>query len=117
MKKKDIDIKKIIKDSKELTPKVMSFFKRHTEGFLILIFFLMVAFWGYVFYSYAYKSVFEDPIVSVTTLKVKEDQLKQVVSDIKSREEEKAIYINQEYSPFSDRTELLEPQVIEETEI
>ncbi len=86
----------------------------------MLVFFLSVVFWGFIFYDYAYKAVSEDPDIFVVTLKVKEGKLKEIISEIKAREEFlKSVYNQKEIkNPFFDNTQkiLLEKEEKNESE-
>lgn len=91
MPKKEINVKKIEKFLKDLFIKSVNFIKDHVESFLILVFFISLIFSGYIFYKYAYKAILKEPKVSVTSMKIKESQLKEVVEDIKRKEEERLL--------------------------
>ncbi len=91
MLKSNIYIEKASKKSKKIISQMFNFTILHIEVFLISLFFLTIIFWGYIFYQYTYKAQKEDPEVSITSMKIKEPQLKEVVEDIKKREEKRLL--------------------------
>ncbi|MEK7453011.1 MAG: hypothetical protein AAB614_02135 [Patescibacteria group bacterium] len=103
---KDINLELIKNQADKFIMPFLAFLKKYVEAFLIMIFLLMVIFWGYVFYIYAYNPVFTDPKVVVTTLKVNDKMLKIVVDDVKEREKRRVtIQLIDVKNPFQDATE------------
>ena len=77
--------------------------KFHTDSFLMLIFLLAIAGWGFIFYTYAYKVSVTSPEVSVTVLKINTSRLNKVADDIKERAvARESIDLSGVKNPFED---------------
>jgi len=105
---KNIDIRKIEEGSKTAVLRLVKFSKTHVELILIVVFLCTLALWIYIFFAYAYQVVFSDPEnAAVVSLKVKEAGLKDAVSDIAQREENRQVGFNNTgiENPFLNNTQ------------
>ena len=70
----------------EITARALSFLKARFSAILLLIFFAAVAAWAFIFWYYATEASRAQPDVEMKIVKIKENDLREILSGIKARE-------------------------------
>lgn len=90
---------------KNFLQKLVSFLKRRYSFLLFICFIFAIAFWGWIFWQYAYLAAFSEPeFKEAKLIKIKKVEIENLVQDISKRQEFRAQIKNKSFSdPFIER--------------